>query len=90
MLNSFIQTQIYSAQHKIYSAWHLNKDYQAYKQKNTIPEETYQPTKIKPEWTQTLEFANKNIKSVVIILPILKDSISNLEYTIDPKMNFQK
>ena len=36
----------------------------------------------KPEWTQMLEFANKDSKSVVIILfHILKDSISNLEYT---------
>lgn len=71
-------------QHKIYNAWHLNKDHQAYKkQKNTIHnEETYQPTKIKPEWTQMLEFANKDSESVVIILfHIFKDSISNLEYT---------
>ena len=40
----------------------------------------------KPEWTQMLEFANKDSESVVIILfHILKDSISNLEYTIDHK-----
>ena len=33
-----------------------------------------------------LEFANKDSKSVVkILFHILKDSISNLEYTTDPK-----